>query len=311
MWSALFFLLISLTLSADIAIRDMPKGFILSAPANMQIRWIPSEQSSSTLKLALPQDEPIANNSQHLEHVIEKGEHGNILVLMAKRGILKFHANVVVGNTNFISLHHKSAHTVVNPKEMLPTVIIDPGHGGKDCGHQNGTQKEKNITLVYARAIARILTARKICRVELTRTNDEDVPMVHRLHHTVQSYGVCYIALHTDYSSNKHTRGVNIYHTDATKRKSAAFYKDSGISEQSAALSAMLYHHLSHVTLMTQDEPKHIANTPLALLPCPGAYITVGHLSNVDDQSVLAHPTYIQYVAESIANGIAEYISTI
>ena len=59
------------------------------------------------------------------------------------------------------------------------TVIIDPGHGGKDPGAVHGDYREKDQTLGIAKRLQVKLTEKNIHSI-LTRDKDEYIPLLYR-----------------------------------------------------------------------------------------------------------------------------------
>ena len=63
----------------------------------------------------------------------------------------------------------------------MRTVVIDPGHGGKDPGARGVTgSDEKDITLTIAQMVAERLSEDPQIRVVLTRTDDTYVSLEQR-----------------------------------------------------------------------------------------------------------------------------------
>lgn len=60
------------------------------------------------------------------------------------------------------------------------TVVIDPGHGGKDMGACGNTACEKNINLDVAKRLGKLISADGNTRVVFTRTTDEFVDLNQR-----------------------------------------------------------------------------------------------------------------------------------
>jgi N-acetylmuramoyl-L-alanine amidase len=72
---------------------------------------------------------------------------------------------------------------VLTPPEKVPftTVVIDPGHGGKDRGAQGrGGLYEKEVTLEIALELKKLIEHRPGMKVVLTRTGDYFVPLKER-----------------------------------------------------------------------------------------------------------------------------------
>ena len=72
---------------------------------------------------------------------------------------------------------------LVTPNEKFPftTIVIDPGHGGKDKGAQGrGGLYEKEVTLGIALELKKLVEERAGMKVVLTRTGDYFVPLKNR-----------------------------------------------------------------------------------------------------------------------------------
>lgn len=101
--------------------------------------------------------------------------------------------------------------------EAIPTVIIDPGHGGIDAGAKNGKLYEKDIVLKTSFAIGEALKEKNI-KVIYTRTTDEplhedkatDLNMRADMSKTYNAD--FYISIHVnDFDGNTHPSGFEIY----------------------------------------------------------------------------------------------------
>ncbi len=62
-------------------------------------------------------------------------------------------------------------------RKRIPTIVIDPGHGGSDEGAHGGELLEKDLTLRLARLLRSKLQAALPVRVVLTRDEDADLPL--------------------------------------------------------------------------------------------------------------------------------------
>jgi len=61
----------------------------------------------------------------------------------------------------------------------LKHIVIDPGHGGKDPGNQEGRRQEKQFTLLFANELKALLTKAGFS-VSLTRTRDSSIDLPER-----------------------------------------------------------------------------------------------------------------------------------
>ena len=102
------------------------------------------------------------------------------------------------------------------PMELRPiqTVVIDPGHGGKDPGAVGiGGLREKDVTLALAKAMRTSLEKRGF-KVVLTRTGDRTLSLLERTASAEGARGDVFISLHANAARRKSVQGVEIYTLD-------------------------------------------------------------------------------------------------
>ena len=75
------------------------------------------------------------------------------------------------------------------------TVVIDPGHGGKDGGTSSATTKEKDLVLKIALKLSTALKAKGV-KVVLTRSTDVFVPLYERIEKANRVKADLFISLH-------------------------------------------------------------------------------------------------------------------
>ncbi len=101
---------------------------------------------------------------------------------------------------------------VARPRQRLPVVVLDPGHGGIDPGASslNG-HREKDITLAIARNLARHLRATGRVKVVMTRNRDIFLKLRERVRIARRAGADLFISLHADTISRSSVRGASIY----------------------------------------------------------------------------------------------------
>lgn len=102
--------------------------------------------------------------------------------------------------------HHKKTTTTVKkaPSFKFRTIIIDPGHGGKDPGAHGKYSKEKNVTLAIAKRLRSALNDRMpSLNVIMTRTTDEFIELHRRDDIASQHKGNLFISIHCNSSPQK------------------------------------------------------------------------------------------------------------
>jgi len=99
----------------------------------------------------------------------------------------------------------------------LRTIVLDPGHGGKDLGAAlPGGGAEKDATLDLARLLRSELQERLGARVILTRDSDQDVT-VQRRSEIANEWGAdLFLSIHFDAEGAVRSGGVRVYTLSAT-----------------------------------------------------------------------------------------------
>jgi len=95
---------------------------------------------------------------------------------------------------------------------FFKTVVIDPGHGGRDGGAvgPDGT-KEKDLVLVIAREIKRLIEQKIGVRVLLTREGDYFVPLEERNRIASSAGADIFVSIHANSTQRPSVRGVETF----------------------------------------------------------------------------------------------------
>ncbi|HEY8517885.1 MAG TPA: N-acetylmuramoyl-L-alanine amidase [Candidatus Binatia bacterium] len=98
------------------------------------------------------------------------------------------------------------------PTPTVWTVVIDPGHGGKDPGARGVTgEVEKNITLAVSKLVAESLSRDPNIRVVLTRTDDTYVSLEERTAIANANGADLFVSVHANASENPQLAGIETY----------------------------------------------------------------------------------------------------
>ncbi len=95
----------------------------------------------------------------------------------------------------------------------VKTIVIDPGHGGKDpgaLGYRSGVQ-EKSVVLNIARKLAKKMKSQLGCNIILTRSTDKYLPLEGRTAIANTQNADLFISLHCNAAKNKKLAGVETY----------------------------------------------------------------------------------------------------
>lgn len=109
------------------------------------------------------------------------------------------------------SSNNTNTYKKVISSKKRKTIVIDPGHGGKDPGTSFlGELTEKDIVLNFSKILKNKLIDNGY-RVFLTREKDEFIKLNNRVEFAKKKGADLFISIHTDASIKESTRGLSVY----------------------------------------------------------------------------------------------------
>ena len=188
-----------------------------------------------------------------------------------------------------------------------PTIIIDPGHGGKDPG-KVGTKGtlEKDINLKIALYLKEILKNQDI-NVIMTRDKDMDLStastnwkisdMNKRITFIQESNAVLVISIHQNSYTSPEVYGAQ------------CFYRSN--STEGEQLASIVQNQI--ITSTNQTKIRNIKNNDdyylLKHSPLPTVIVECGFLSNPEEEKLLLTDEYQRKMAWAIHLGILQYLN--
>lgn len=172
------------------------------------------------------------------------------------------------------------------------TIVLDPGHGGKDGGAKSvAGVKEKELTLGTARLLKNKLQSYG-ARVVLTRSSDEYVPLPARVAAARLYQADAFISLHYDSAADPDASGITIYYYDrfADYELAQSF---QGLFRQLSALPFRGIAFGDYYVLRENEKPSVL--------------LELGYLSNRSDAAVVATNGYQEAVTTAIVNAMRHY----
>ncbi|ASS87197.1 N-acetylmuramoyl-L-alanine amidase [Geobacillus lituanicus] len=172
------------------------------------------------------------------------------------------------------------------------TIVLDPGHGGKDGGAKSvAGVKEKELTLGTARLLKNKLQSYG-ARVVLTRSSDEYVPLSARVAAARLYQADAFISLHYDSAADPDASGITIYYYDrfADYELAQSF---QGLFRQLSALPFRGIAFGDYYVLRENEKPSVL--------------LELGYLSNRSDAAVVATNGYQEAVTTAIVNAMRHY----
>ncbi len=213
----------------------------------------------------------------------------------------------------------------------IRTIMIDPGHGGKDPGAMFGSLKEKDINLRLAKILGRMLK-KKGFRVLYTRTKDVFIPLEERTVMANSMGADLFISLHVNAHRNRRVRGIEVYYLNLANSKEAVrvaarenavssksisdlqailtdLMLNSKIKESSVLASKVLFSVLKDCRKYRPGS-NGVRHAPFYVLMgarMPAILIEIGYITNPIDRKRLMSYSYLKRLAKGIVNGILAY----
>jgi N-acetylmuramoyl-L-alanine amidase len=220
----------------------------------------------------------------------------------------------------------------------VKTIVIDPGHGGRDPGAigANGTE-EKNITLDVALRLRKKLAALNGFHVLLTRKTDRTLSLADRVDFAKTHSADIFISVHVNSLPQKNVNLIETYYFGPPLnfhdlRLAEEENKDSNFSvgelhsiikdfgntlkrQESARLAASIQKRLF---LNMKDQDAQIVNAGVKMAPfvvlsqieVPSVLVEISCISNVEEEAKLRLAGYREKVAAYIEEGIVSYLET-
>lgn len=92
------------------------------------------------------------------------------------------------------------------------TVVIDPGHGGKDPGTLGSSCKEKDIVLGVGLKLGRLIAAKQPdVKIIYTRSTDEFIELNQRANIANKAKANLFISLHADHAESPNVKGASTF----------------------------------------------------------------------------------------------------
>lgn len=194
-----------------------------------------------------------------------------------------------------------------NPK----LIVIDPGHGGSDPGtHHNGLV-EKQLTLDIALRLKTLLVAQG-WTVRMTRETDVD-PVSAEILAKMHADGKpnaddrAYLQTRCDVANNAGARLFISIHINSAPTESAHGTTVYWYKPQDAALAQAVERNVIALAGTHDDGTRHENFYVVRHTTMPAVLIETAFATNPGDVALLRQPSFLQNVAQGIANGVKAY----
>ena len=202
------------------------------------------------------------------------------------------------------------------PTNALPTVVIDPGHGGVDEGTAYYGLAEKDLTLDVAQRLERILQSVRISTV-LTRHDDQYVALPARVAVANQIQNAIFVSIHFNQSRSEPVDGIETYYADqklppAPDWTWVGFFNrpEEPALDNGENLAADVQASLASRMLIPNRGIKSKALYVVRHTRAPAILVEGGFISNRLENQMLRNDSYRERLATAVAAGIVTYIQT-
>ncbi len=228
-------------------------------------------------------------------------------------------------------------------KENVLRVCIDAGHGGKDPGaNYRGIAREKELNLIVAKELEKLLKKNKKIQIKMTRDKDVFIPLGTRAKIANEFKADIFVSIHANAAPNKKAKGFEVYfRSDKASDKEAAHtaalenealnYEEKGIGNityadlllnslatneninESSKLAARIRNGVSDksrsigINVSTEKSIKQANFYVLQGVKAPSVLVEMGYVTNKDDKKRLNNKKILQIMAMAINNGILTY----
>jgi N-acetylmuramoyl-L-alanine amidase len=213
------------------------------------------------------------------------------------------------------------------------TVMIDPGHGGKDPGAIGvGGVREKKITLKIARSLGAELEKRGF-EVLYTREDDRTISLEERTAMAEAARADLFVSIHANSAPRRSVHGIETYYLDKNHERHSlrVAARENGVSREQVDDLQRILAKLRVGEL--SDHSRELANTVqsqlvnglpgryrvndlgvkkgpfyvLFLSDTPAILIEAGFVTNRNEARRLGDQNYIEAFARQIAAGVTRY----
>lgn len=212
------------------------------------------------------------------------------------------------------------------------TIMLDPGHGGKDPGASANGIKEKNINLRFAKILAAKLKKAGF-NVLYTRTKDKFIPLEERTAMANIKKADMFISIHCNAHRSSKINGIETYTLNLARNRNAVrvaarenAVSAKRISDLQVILTDLMLNSkmkeskdlaknihtrsLKNIRRKWKVKDQGVREAPFYVLmgaKMPSVLIELGYLTNRTEAKRLKTDRYLSYIADGIVKGVLEY----
>jgi N-acetylmuramoyl-L-alanine amidase len=217
------------------------------------------------------------------------------------------------------------------------TIVIDPGHGGKDPGAR-GIRKteEKDITLKVGLQLRELLSKQSGVRVLMTRDRDVFIELEDRAKFANSNEADLFVSIHVNSHPLRAVKGIEIYHFGEAKdqralevaaRENGTPISNTGVGWEYLVADLLTTKKIEESlelawnakeAMVSQMNGQYVLNdhgvktAPFYVLrftSMPSILAEIAYISNPDEEDLLRKPAFVRDVAQSLYQGIVSFLA--
>ncbi|HKS36288.1 MAG TPA: N-acetylmuramoyl-L-alanine amidase [Verrucomicrobiae bacterium] len=215
-----------------------------------------------------------------------------------------------------------AVHPVLSPPRSdrrvpVINVCLDPGHGGRDPGNEEGRHKEKEYTMALAWEIKKLLQDAGL-KVSLTRQVDSFVPLPDRPDFAKRHDAEIFVSLHFNatLANKSEVKGVEVYCLTPAGARSTYDREDSSdtnawrgnhFDAKNMLLAYCLQKSMAGALPVEDRGVKRARFAVLKNAAMPAVLVEAGFMSHPAESRRIRDPAYRRQLAQAIVDGILSY----
>ncbi|NHN28676.1 N-acetylmuramoyl-L-alanine amidase [Paenibacillus agricola] len=268
--------------------KAVPNAVISKTASSIQID-IPNAKLDSALKLNTSGEGIVSGNSNSISktrYLLFSKESSIVRIIIDLKSKVDLQPSVANSATQL-------AWSFVPAKERY-TVVIDPGHGGKDTGALSVTSRlEKDFVLAMGTKVFNLLAKEPKIEAVLTRNKDTFVELEGRAAIANDRTADLFVSIHGNATTKEEIEGVETYY----------------YSEKSLAFAKLMHEKIVKASGFSDRKVKQSGFYVIKNTTMPSLLLELGFLTNRAEEEAMFTDALQNKVAASIVAGIKEQLN--
>ncbi|MBR4517635.1 MAG: N-acetylmuramoyl-L-alanine amidase [Victivallales bacterium] len=214
--------------------------------------------------------------------------------------------------TDFTNFLDPILRTQTIPKRKIKTIMLDPGHGGKDQGTEQSGTKEKDLNLLLAKRVRSILQKRGYT-VLMTREKDADLTLAARSALCTSKKPDLFISLHCNAHSEASVNGIEVWIANPAGVPSygtTTLGKNLPGTKFHSSNALLAYLTLKNLVKATKAVDRGVRRKQLYVIshsPAPSMLVEFGFLSNEAERKKILSAEYQDKLSAALCDAIDQF----